>query len=61
MIYFFVAKSWIGEPQNMEPDKCDNLQWFPLNGLPENMVPSTKFAIRNYQNGVLCSEMELEG
>ena len=57
---FFVAKSWIGELKNMESDKCDDLQWFSLNALPENIVPSVKFAIQNYQNGVLFSELESE-
>lgn len=58
---FFIAKSWVGEPQNMEPNKCDDLHWFPLNALPDNMVPSVKSAIENYQNGILFSDFELEG
>ncbi len=55
---YFQAKSWTGEPQNMESDKCDDLQWFPLEGLPENMVPSVKFALQNYKNGILFSDFE---
>ena len=60
MDLFFVAKSWVGEPHNMEPDKCDGLQWFSLDNLPDNMVPSVKSAIQNYQNGIPFSDFQLE-
>lgn len=58
--FYFTAKSWTGEPQNMEPDKCDDLDWFPLTALPQNIVPHVKFAIENYQKGILFSEFESE-
>ena len=53
---FFATSNWIGEPKITEPDKCDDLRWFPINELPSNIVPSVKFAIENYQNGVKFSE-----
>lgn len=59
--FFFEAKQWLGEPQIMEKDKCDDLQWFSLNELPSNIVPSVKFAIENYQKGIEFSEFENEG
>src|SRR3989344_9445258 len=31
--YFFVVNKWNGEPKIMEPEKCDDLQWFPMNKL----------------------------
>jgi len=59
--FFFIAKHWIGEPKVMEKDKCDDMQWFPLNDLPKNIVPSVKFAIENYQKGIPFSEFQSEG
>ena len=59
--FFFVAKQWSGEPRIMEKDKCDDLQWFPLDKLPGNIVPSVKFAIENYRNNINFSEFENEG
>jgi mutator protein MutT len=55
--FYFEAKSWQGEPQNMEPDKCDDVRWFLINELPENMVPSVRAAFLNYQNDIGLSEM----
>src|SRR3989344_1067549 len=36
--FFFKAKQWSGEIKNMEPSKCDDLNWFYWNNLPENMT-----------------------
>ena len=37
-----VVNSWKGEIENMEIDKCDELKFFSLNDLPENMFYATK-------------------
>lgn len=54
--YFFAAKNWQGKPKNMEPEKCDDVSWFPLNDLPPNTIPYIKQAIESWQNGVYYSE-----
>ncbi len=53
---FFTAK-WSGEPQNLEPDKCDDIRWFPLDSLPENMVPSVRTGLEAMRKGSTFSEM----
>jgi 8-oxo-dGTP diphosphatase len=53
---FFVAERWRGEPVNKEPDKCDQLAWFPLDGLPSNMVPYVRQSIALWRAGVGYSE-----
>jgi 8-oxo-dGTP diphosphatase len=54
--FFVVVKGWNGEIRNMEPEKCDDLAWFPLETLPANMIPYMLHAIENYQKGILYSE-----
>lgn len=58
--FFFTADTWVGEPENKEPEKCDDLRWFPLDGLPENIVPEVRQAIEYFQRGVLYSEYGIE-
>lgn len=57
---FFLTQNWSGEPRIMEKDKCDDIQWFSLEDLPENIIPSVKFAIDNYQKGIMFSEYTAE-
>ncbi len=53
---FFTTDKYKGEIKNKELDKCDDLKWFSLNNLPENIVPSVKYFIENYINGKKYSE-----
>jgi ADP-ribose pyrophosphatase YjhB (NUDIX family) len=54
--FFFVINSWKGNPMNAEPQKCDDLAWFSLTELPQNIVPYVQEAIEHYQNKLLYSE-----
>jgi 8-oxo-dGTP diphosphatase len=50
--FFFVAKSWQGEPLIGEPGGCDDMKWFSLDNLPSNLLPYIKEALENYKNKV---------
>lgn len=45
---FFSTKHWRGEPTNKEPDKCDDIRWFNISALPENMFPIVATFLENY-------------
>ena len=53
---FFVARQWQGEPQNKEPLKCDDLSWFNLDNLPDNIIPYIKQALEGIKNKIYYSE-----
>ena len=50
--YFFRCERWTGEVRNMEPNKCDQLAWYPLDNLSGNTIDYIREAIENYRNGV---------
>ena len=56
--FFFTAKKWQGEPKIMEPEKCDDLNWFELNNLPKNIIPYIKQATESSLNNMIYSERE---
>lgn len=58
--WFFEATRWTGPVENREPQKCDDLRWFPLNNLPANMVPYVHSAIQHALAGKVYSEFGWE-
>lgn len=58
--FFFTTDIWEGEPQNLEPEKCDDLSWFPLNHIPQNTIPHVRDVIENlFVNKKVYSESGL--
>lgn len=53
---FLTTEKWEGEPRIMESDKCDDLGWFPLTALPENMVPYVRSGLEQYLKNEPFSE-----
>jgi len=54
--FFILAKKWKGDPKNMEPHKCDDLNWFEMDKLPENTIPYIRQAIDCFRKGTFYSE-----
>lgn len=46
--FFFSTHIWQGEPANLEPDKCSELRWVPMDRLPEDTVPYIQQAVHCY-------------
>lgn len=54
--FFCRVNGWTGPIRNGEPDKCDDLRWFPLVALPENVIPYIRHALACWQAGEAYSE-----
>ena len=53
---FFTVTEWQGEVTNMEPQKCDDLSWFSLDALPDNIIPYIRQVIDCIKSGKVYSE-----
>ena len=52
-IYFgYVGKILKGKPEILEPEKCDGLEWFNPNQLPEKTSDHTRVYIKRYQSSL---------
>lgn len=54
--FFLTVKKWQGTPKIKEKNKCDDMQWFPLNNLPQNILPYVRTALENFNKGITFSE-----
>jgi len=43
--FFYTCEKWQNEVCNMEPDKCGELKFFPIDHLPENMIGYVRQAL----------------
>lgn len=49
--FFFTCTRWTGEPRVMEPRKTGDLRWWPLDGLPDPVVPHERFVLEGLREG----------
>jgi 8-oxo-dGTP diphosphatase len=49
--FFFTARHWSGEPRIVEPAKCAELRWCPLDALPDPVVPHELEVLRGLRSG----------
>ena len=52
MQIYFTAQKFNGIPQIIEKNKCDDLRWFNINNLPNNMIERIRYAIKDIENGI---------
>lgn len=57
---FFETTEWEGEVTNVEPEKCDDLSWYPIANLPDNMLPLVRNVINSITQDMNYSEYEVE-
>ncbi len=47
--FFLAIDRWSGSIVDLEPEKCAALAWYPLDDLPEALVPYVRRALENYR------------
>lgn len=50
---FFQARDWSGEPRIVEGEKAAALEWFPLDALPEPVVPHERQVLDALRGGAV--------
>lgn len=53
---FFCTQKYKGTPKIMEKEKCDDLNWFEINNLPDNTIERIKIVLENMQNGIIYDD-----
>lgn len=53
---FFTTNKYVGVPKIMEPNKCDDLKWFDINELPENIIMRIKNVLMNIKRGIIYDD-----
>lgn len=53
--FFFETTKWKNEIQNCEPDKCDDVRWFSVNDLPDNLAVEVKHLFEELARGKFYS------
>jgi 8-oxo-dGTP diphosphatase len=54
IVFYLETEIWNGDLQIMEPDKCDEIKWFDLDDLPENLL--SKHILALIKDGKIYSE-----
>lgn len=52
---FLTATAWTGEPRIQEADKAGELRWWPLDALPDKVVPHERLALESLARGEVGS------
>jgi 8-oxo-dGTP pyrophosphatase MutT (NUDIX family) len=55
--FYFECSDWISNPENKEPNKCDDLSWRSVNKLPENVIPHVATALECIEKRQISSSV----
>jgi ADP-ribose pyrophosphatase YjhB (NUDIX family) len=52
----FTVEKWIGEPRIAESNKCDDVRWFLVDNLPDNIIPYIRQIIKKTNKKISYSD-----
>lgn len=53
---FFSTQKYRGVPEIKEKEKCDDLNWFELDKLPDNTIDRIKNVLKNIKDGIIYDD-----
>ena len=53
-----VCEAPYGEPRNLEPDRCEGWEWFPLDELPSPLFIVTENMLASLASGVISADLD---
>ncbi len=56
LVLYFRARKFIGVPASLEPKKFKNVEWLPVNRLPDNVSKATMHVLRAIHKKEIYSE-----
>lgn len=56
--FYLKSNKYNGNIENLELDKCDDLKWFKISNLPDNMIANDRKAIYNMENNISFEEYD---
>jgi ADP-ribose pyrophosphatase YjhB (NUDIX family) len=56
LVLYFKAAKFHGEPESLEPKKFQDVAWFPLDKLPDEVSKPTLHVLRCIREGIIYSE-----
>jgi 8-oxo-dGTP pyrophosphatase MutT (NUDIX family) len=59
--FFLETTKWEETPKINEPEKCEKIEWFSLDNLPENIVGCLKHVIEQIKKNIFYSEYGWKG
>jgi ADP-ribose pyrophosphatase YjhB (NUDIX family) len=56
LVLYFKATRFHGEPESLEPKKFKDVQWFPIDNLPDDVSKPTLHVLKCIRQGIIYSE-----
>lgn len=56
MDFFCQVRAWDGQICNLEPEKCDDVQFFPIDRLPDRTIDYVQLGLTNALSGIPFAE-----
>ena len=55
--FILTTDTYKGIPVVGEPEKCEKVEWFDINQLPDNTTSKVKFIIKKIKNDIFYSKL----